>query len=157
MEEYSILTDQGLIDAINMTAPTTDFLKSVSSGTLEEDLLRTLFANSTPTIRDTVIYISLFTADGEGYPGYERQSVPRDLEHWEIGTDGNGHFTATNKKEILFPQCTGGSAMLTHFGLYVDGTLWRKDPLEEGLGVNSIVTPMFGPNDLKISLDSQFY
>lgn len=74
-----------------------------------------------PSASDGDLYIALFTTDpGESgdvtneatYTGYARVAVARDNTEWTV-TDG----VAMNVNNITFPEATGGSETITHFGI----------------------------------------
>lgn len=80
-----------------------------------------------PSAADGALYLSLHTADpGEGgtqatseatYPGYARAAVPRDGTAWTVAGG-----QAENATEVAFPECTGGSQVITHCALGADPT-----------------------------------
>lgn len=98
--------------------------------TFENDLLKLIFqALAIANIADnaaiaplTNLYVSLHTADpGEAgdqttsettYTGYARVAVARTSGGWTI--TANSVSPAAN---IDFPQCTAGTATITHFGI----------------------------------------
>lgn len=108
------------------------------------------------------LYISLHTSDpGEGgsqttneatYTSYARVAVARTSGAWDV--TGNN---ASNLAAINFPQCTGGSNTITHFGIGTDptgaGTLLYKGALTASLGVSNGITPSFAIGDLDVSED----
>ncbi|MEQ9073334.1 MAG: hypothetical protein RLP09_05715 [Sandaracinaceae bacterium] len=73
------------------------------------------------------LFVSLHTADpGEGgtqatseatYPGYARAAVPRDGTGWSVAGG-----QAENGGTVAFPECTGGSQVITHAAIGVDPT-----------------------------------
>lgn len=108
------------------------------------------------------LYVSLHTADpGEAgsqttnetsYTSYARVAVARSGSGWTVS--GN---TVTNAALVQFPQCTGGTATITHFGIGTDssgaGTLLYKGALSASLAVSSGIQPQFAAGDLDGSED----
>lgn len=128
---------------------------------LENALLNSLFGKtsdlgalaSAPTI-----YVALFTAapnDAGGgteanYTSYARVSTAAG--DWNAASAG----TVDNANEIAFPQATGGSNTITHFGLYdaaTAGNLLAWSALNSNLAVSSGITPRFAAGELDVSLD----
>ena len=103
------------------------------------------------------LFVSLHTADpGEAgnqttnetsYTSYARVAVARSGAGWTVS--GNA---VTNAALIQFPQCTGGTATITHFGIGTDvsgtGTLLYKGALSASLAVSSGIQPQFAAGDL---------
>jgi hypothetical protein len=143
------------------------------ANTWEDGLLRLVFENADFTllgdaggIRGSVtagsIYISLHTADpaeaGDQttneatYTSYARVAVARSAAGWTITTG-----TADNDASITFPQATGGSNTITHFGVGTDssgaGKLLYKGALTASLAVSNGITPQFAIGDCNISED----
>jgi hypothetical protein len=108
------------------------------------------------------LYVSLHTGDpGEAgaqntseaaYTSYARVAVVRSGSGWTVS--GNA---ASNAAAITFPQCTGGSATVTHFGVGTAssgaGVLLYKGALSASLAVSSGITPEFAIGDLDITED----
>lgn len=128
------------------------------SNSLENSLLLLLF-NATPisNIADnaassplTNLYASLHTADpGEAgsqttnetsYTSYARVAVARSGSGWTV--TANSVSPAAN---IDFPQCTGGTATITHFGIGTAssgaGVLLYKGTVSPNISVSTGVTP----------------
>jgi hypothetical protein len=113
-----------------------------------------------PSAADGSLYISLHTADpGEagsqttsetGYTSYARVAVARDGTGWTVTAD-----TVENTGLISFPQCTGGSATLTHFGVGTSsagaGTLLYSGALTSSYPVSNGVVPQFLAGDLTVT------
>jgi hypothetical protein len=109
-----------------------------------------------------VVYVSLHTADpGETgsqttseatYTSYARVSVVRSASGWAVS--GN---TGDNVALITFPQCTGGSNTITHFGIGSDstgaGNLFFKGALTASLAVSNGITPEFAIGVLDVTAD----
>lgn len=126
--------------------------------TFENDLVKLIFqATAISNIADnaassplTNLYVSLHTADpGEAgdqttsetsYTSYARVAVARSGSGWTV--TGNSVSPAAN---VDFPQCTGGSATITHaaVGTASSGTgkLLYKGALTPNISVSSGVTP----------------
>jgi len=143
------------------------------SNTFENDLLLLLFNNTAvsdvgdasglqPSATAGSLYISLHTADpGEAgdqttneatYTSYARQAVARSGSGWTVS--GNG---VENAAEILFPEATGGSETITHFGVgtAVSGTgkLLYSGALTSSLAVSSGIQPRFAAGALDVTED----
>lgn len=105
-------------------------------------------------------FISLHTADpGEAgsqttsetsYTSYARVSVP--VADW---TDGGSTFSNTNL--LQFPQCTGGSATLTHVSIGTltsgAGQLLYSGALSSALAVSNGIQPQFAAGALTVTED----
>lgn len=103
------------------------------------------------------LFVSLHTADpGEAgsqttnetsYTSYARVAVARSGSGWTVS--GNA---VTNAGLIQFPQCTGGTATITHFGIGTDvsgaGVLLYKGALSASLAVSSGIQPQFSAGEL---------
>lgn len=108
------------------------------------------------------LYLSLHTGDpGEAgnqttseatYTSYARVAVARNGTAWTVS--GNN---ASNAAQVNFPQCTGGSNTITHFGIGTDvsgtGTLLFKGALTASLAVSNGITPGFAAGDLDVNAD----
>lgn len=138
--------------------------------TYENDLLKLIFnATAIANIADnaassplTSLYVSLHTDDvGEGgdqttnetsYTSYARVAVARSGSGWTV--TGNA---VENAALIQFPQCTGGSATLTHFAVGTasssTGKVLYKGALSASLSVSSGIQPQFAAGDLDITED----
>lgn len=131
------------------------------TNTFENELLLHIFNNSAIAgVGDATglpgsatagsLYVSLHTADpGESgdqttsevtYTGYARVAVPRSSAGWTV-TGNSVSPTAT----ISFPQCTGGTATVTHFGVGTAasgaGKLLYKGTVSPNISVSNGVTP----------------
>lgn len=116
-------------------------------------------AGSSPA---TSLYVSLHTADpGEAgdqstnetaYTSYARVAVTRNSSGWTVS--GN---EASNTAQINFPECTGGTSTITHFGIGLSatgtGTLLFSDALVANLTVSNGITPAFNAGSLDITAD----
>lgn len=141
--------------------------------TFENDLLALILNNvNAPLIGDATglrgsavagsLFVSLHTADpGEAgdqttseaaYTGYARVSVTRAGTGWTVTTG-----TATNANAVNFPQCTAGSATVTHFGIGTASTgagkLLYKGALSASLAISNGIIPQFVAGNLSISED----
>jgi hypothetical protein len=141
--------------------------------TWENDLLLLVFNNTNAAdIGDATglrgsttagsLFVSLHTADpGEGgsqttnetsYTSYARVAVARSGAGWTV--TGNA---VANAALVQFPQCTGGSATLTHFAVGTasssTGKILYKGVLSSPLAVSSGIQPQFAPGDLDITED----
>lgn len=141
------------------------------SDSWENKLLLLLFNNSdTGDIGDATglrgsstagsLYISLHTGDpGEAgsqttneaaYTSYARVGVARSGSGWTVTANA-----VENAAAITFPQATGGSETITHFGVGTDstgaGVLLYKGSLTSSLAVSSGVTPEIEAGDLDIT------
>ena len=138
----------------------TNMLQLFFNGTTIADL-----AENDTTSPATDIYVSLHTADpGEAgdqttneatYTSYARVAVARTGVGWTIA--GNN---CSNASAITFPQCTGGSETITHFGVGTGaagaGYLMYKGTITSpigGLAVSSGITPEFAAGDLDVNED----
>jgi hypothetical protein len=65
--------------------------------------------------------------------------------------------TASNTAEVTWPQCTGGSETLTHFGIGTassgTGRLLYKGTLNASLAVSNLITPRAVAGALQIVED----
>jgi len=126
--------------------------------TWENEILRLLFkATAVANVADnaasspiTNLHVSLHTADpGEAgtqstsettYTSYARVAVARSGSGWTV--TANSVSPAAN---IDFPQCTGGTATITHFGVGTaasgTGKLLYKGTVTPNISVSNGVTP----------------
>lgn len=138
--------------------------------TFENDLMKLIFqATAIANIADnaassplTNLYVSLHTSDpGEAgdqttnetsYTSYARVAVARSGSGWTV--TGN---QAENAALVQFPQCTGGSATITHVGVGTassgTGKLLYKGALSASLSVSSGIQPQFAAGALTVSED----
>lgn len=128
---------------------------------LENAILELLFkatafanmADNAASSPNTNLYLSLHTSDpGEAgdqttaettYTSYARVAVARSGSGWVV--TGNSVSPAAS---IDFPQCTGGTATITHFGLGKAssgaGVLFYKGAVTPNIAVSNGVTPRLG-------------
>jgi len=131
--------------------------------TTELDLLKKVF-NNTAIPWDAIgnLYVSLHTNDpGEAgnqesneadYTGYTRKPVSRDSYGW----DASGNPTK-NVAEITFPQCTGGTNVITHLAIGTlstgAGQILYKGALSGNISVSNLITPRIVAAALQILED----
>jgi hypothetical protein len=136
--------------------------------TFETELLAHIFNNSAiALIGDATglpaaatagsLFVSLHTSDpGEAgnqttnecaYTSYARVGVARSGAGWTVS--GN---SVVNAALVQFPQCTGGSETVTHFGIGTassgTGKILYKGALSASLAVSSGIQPQFGATTL---------
>jgi hypothetical protein len=131
--------------------------------TTENDVLELIFKATTLSWNgNTNLYISLHTADpGEAgsqttseatYTSYARVAVARSGSGWTVS--GN---QASNAALIQFPQCTGGSSVVTHVAIGTAssgaGQILYKGVLSSSLSVSNLVQPQFAISALTITED----
>lgn len=126
--------------------------------TFENDLLRLIFnataigniADNAATSPLTSLFVSLHTADpGEAgsqttsetaYTSYARVSVARTTGGWTVTAN-----SVSPVANIVFPNCTGGTATITHFGVGTASTgagkLLYKGTVTPSIAVSTGVTP----------------
>lgn len=144
-----------------------------ASNSFETSLLNLILANANiANIGDATglrgsttagsLYISLHTADpGEAgnqttseatYTSYARVAVSRNGSAWTV-SGSNGSNAAT----VSFPQATGGSNTITHFGIGTaasgTGVLLLSGALSASLAVSTGIAPKFDPGELDINID----
>lgn len=107
-------------------------------------------------------YVSLHTADpGEAgnqttnevaYTSYARVAVARSAGGWSLAAP-----TVSNAALVQFPQCTGGTATATHFGIGTDpsgaGNLLLKGALSSSLAISNGIQPQFAAAALSVTLE----
>lgn len=107
-------------------------------------------------------YISLHTADPDetgtqtsnevGYTSYARVAVARSGAGFSRSAS-----VIENAALVQFPQCTGGSATATHFGIGTDssgaGNLLLKGALTSSLSISNGIQPQFAAGDLTVTVD----
>lgn len=108
------------------------------------------------------LYISLHTADpGEAgnqatsesaYTSYARVAVARTAGGWTVA--GN---QADNTAQVDFPEATGGSETITHFGIGTSisgaGKLIASAALTAARAVSSGITPSFAASSMTVTFD----
>lgn len=126
--------------------------------TFENDFLRLIFnataianlADNAATSPNTQLFVSLHTADpGEAgsqttsettYTGYARVGVNRNTGGWTVTTN-----SVSPVANIVFGNCTAGTATITHFGVGTastgTGKLLYKGTVTPSIAVAAGVTP----------------
>jgi len=132
------------------------------SNDTENDILEAILKGTDPAWRaGATIYVALYTADpGEAgtavtneatYTSYARVAVTK-----ATGWTDNGS-TFENAALVQFPQCTGGTNTITHFGLVTTasgaGQLLVSAALSSSLAVSSGIQPQFAAGDLTVTAD----
>lgn len=133
------------------------------SNTTENDVLLKIFqATELSWDANTDLYIALHTADpGEAgtqttseatFTSYARVTVARSAAGWDVV--GN---TASNDDLLQFPQCTGGSNVITHVSigttLAAAGQIIYSGALSASLTVSNLIQPQFAIGALQITED----
>lgn len=135
----------------------TDILELIFNGTGIDNI-----ADNTATSPATNLYVSLHTASpDEGgsqssseatYTSYARVAVARTSSGWTISGD-----TAENTAQIAFPACTGGTNVVTHFGIGTGASgltdLLFYGELTNPLNVSNGIYPIYQAGELKITAD----
>lgn len=131
--------------------------------TTENDILEYIFkATAISWNGNTNLYVSLHTADpGEGgsqttneatYTSYARVTVARSGSGWTVS--GN---QVENAALIQFPQCTGGSNVITHVAVGTAssgaGQVLYSGALNSSLSVSSGIQPQFAAGALTLTED----
>lgn len=108
------------------------------------------------------LYISLHTAD-PGEAGDQTTSETSYTPYARVGVfRGSNNFlltgsTISNLATIAFPQCTSGTATITHFGIGTDssggGNLIMKGNLTASLAVSTGIAPTFSVGALTATVD----
>ena len=115
-----------------------------------------------PSAADGNLYVSLHTADpGEAgdqttseatYTSYARVAVARTTGGWTIAANA-----VSNAAAIAFPEATGGSNTITHFGVgtasAAAGVLLYSGALTDSLAVSTGITPEFAIGELDVTED----
>lgn len=108
------------------------------------------------------LYLSLHTGNpDEGgnqasseatYTDYARVATARDGTVWTVVGD-----QASNSVVLSFPLASGGSDVISHWGIGTDatgnGTLLLYGELDNTLNVSAGIRPIFDTTDLKIFVD----
>lgn len=139
--------------------------------TFENDWLKLIFqavaianiADNAASAPLTNLYISLHTADpGEAgsqstnettYGAYARVAVARTSGGWTVTTN-----SAANAATILFPQCTSGTATITHAGVGTASSgagklLYSTSAFATSLAVAVLIAPQFLAGTLTFTED----
>ena len=127
----------------------------------ENDVLKMILQGTDPAYRAGAnLYLALFTADpGEAgsigdeatYTSYARVVLPKASSWTDAGS------TFSNANLIQFPQCTGGSNLITHVAVITTasgaGQILYKGGLNSSLTVTNLIQPQFSIAALSISED----
>ena len=120
-----------------------------------------LALNATPLpFSGTSLHVALHTSDpgpaGDqtsseaAYTGYARASVARDASGWTVAGS-----QASNAAEIVFGECTGGAASVTHvsIGLAAAGPsqILYRGALASVLAISRMITPRIPAGALTVS------
>ena len=101
-----------------------------------------------------IVSIALYNDTGnEGYPGYKgRQKLELNNQNFSFETLVDV-VVIKNKVEISFAKSTG-SALITHFGVFINDLRISHQELTAPLGTagNPQVWPVFDPGDLTIEV-----
>ena len=130
------------------------------SNSAENKVLKALLQGTDIDFRASAnLYMALFTADPTesgvftneaNYTSYTRVAVPK-ASAW---TDGGSTFT--NSGLIQFPQCTGGTNLITHFAfctLATGGEVVVSGALNASLNISSGIQPQFSASSLSVGAD----
>lgn len=131
--------------------------------TTETDLLNKLFKNTAlPFDGITDIYLALHTADPTeagsqtsneaNYTSYARVAVVRSAVGWTVSD-----ATVQNAALVQFPQCTGGSNVVTHVSLGTvssgAGQIIASGALNSPLTISNLIQPQFSAGALTFTID----
>ena len=130
------------------------------SNTAENKVLKALLQGTDIDFRASAnLYLALFTADPTeagvftneaSFTGYARVAMAK-ASSW---TDGGSTFTNANL--VQFPQCTGGSNLITHFALCTlasGGEVVVSGALNASLNISSGIQPQFSSASLSVGAD----
>jgi len=131
------------------------------SDAFESDILKLLFqataianvADNAATSPLTSLYVALHTADPAdtgnqstnetAYTSYARVAVARTSGGWTVS--GTSPTTVSPVANIDFPQCTGGTATITHFSVGAASSgatkIFYSGTVTPNISVSSGVTP----------------
>lgn len=132
--------------------------------TTENEFIKIVFLNNfDPTWRTNGnLYLALHTGDpGEAgsqttseatYTDYARVAVAKTAAGWTVSNN-----QATNAGLIQFPQCSGGSNVITHVSIGTDSTgagqILYSGALNASLTVTNLIQPQFAINALTVTED----
>lgn len=107
------------------------------------------------------LWVSLHTDDpGEAggvsneatYTSYARVAVERSDAAWDVTGD-----TASNIAAVAFPEATGGSSTVTHFGIHTavsgSGNMLFHGALDASRTVSTGIAPEFAAGELQVTAD----
>ncbi len=133
------------------------------SNIAETDIVGLIFnATALNAAYTATLYVSLHTADpGEAgtqstseaaYTGYARAAVARTSGGWTVSNN-----VASNAAIVSFPECTAGTATITHVGIGASssgtGRLIASGTVTPNVNVATGVTVSFAIGALTFSLD----
>ena len=134
-----------------------------ASNDLENDLMEYIFKNTSPSWDAAgSLYVSLHTGDpGEAGTQTSSESAYTSYARVAVARSGSGFTvsgaTASNAAIINFPQCTGGSETITHFGIGTassgTGKLLYSGALTASRAISSGITPQVAIGALSITVD----
>lgn len=130
--------------------------------TTENDYVKFIFNNIAMPAYGSNLYLSLHTADpGETgdqttneatYTSYARIAVARDNTGWVVAAN-----QASNDDLLQFPQCTGGSNIVTHIAIGTassgTGQILYSGALNASLNVSNLIQPQFSVAALQVTED----
>lgn len=127
----------------------------------ETDILNKLFLGTEiPWNGNANLFLALHTADpGETgslaaeatYTSYARIPVARNAGGWTVSGD-----TVENTALVQFPQCTGGSNVITHVSIctaITGGSIIISGALNSSLTVSNLIQPQFAIGAFSFILD----
>ena len=131
------------------------------SNSTENDVLKMILQGTDPAYRAGAnLFLALFTADPTEtgsiadeatYTSYARVTLPKASSWTDAGS------TFSNAALVQFPQCTGGSNLITHVALITTasgaGQILYKGALNSSLTVTNLIQPQFAIAALSISED----
>jgi hypothetical protein len=137
----------------------TSILQAIFNATTIANLLQDIAGSPSGL---THLFVGLHTADpGEAgsqntsetsYTNYLRVGVIRTNAGWTVS--GN---SATNAAEVLFPEASAGTDLLTHFSIGASptgaGTLYFKGALTSSLQMAASIQPRFVAGQLTVTAD----
>jgi hypothetical protein len=132
------------------------------SNTYENDLMLFTFNATAIGGIGGNLFVSLHSADvGEAgdqttseilYTGYARVSIARDTTGWTVVINN-----AINAVQILFGNCTAGTATASHWAIGTSltgaGKVLYKGALNSSLAISLNIQPIIGAGALSISED----
>lgn len=133
------------------------------SNTLETQNLEYIFNATVPSWSSaTDLYLALHTANPSdtgnqltseaSYTGYARVPVVRTSLGWTVSGD-----QASNAALVQFPQCTGGSSLVTHVSIGTAssgaGQIMLYGALSSPLSISNGIQPQFSAGTLVVTED----
>lgn len=125
----------------------------------ENDFIAFVFNATAMPAYGSNLYVHLHTADpGEAgtaatneatYTGYAAVSVARDSSGFTVTNN-----QAVNTAEVTFPQCTGGTNVITHASVTTaSGQILYSGALSASLSISNLITPRFPAGTLIMTED----